>query len=70
MTFEKSEATVVVSWSEIDEFGTGDTLSTAIDDFASALRDLHRQLFAPNITLGPDLQKIRRTLEQYIQPRR
>jgi hypothetical protein len=64
------ESTVVVSWSEIDEFGTGDSLSTAIDDFASSLRELHHHLFAPDVALGPDLQKVRQTLDQYIQPRK
>lgn len=64
------ESTVVVSWAEINEFGTGDTLSAALDDFADSLRELHHQLFAANVTLGPDLQKIKATIESYIQPSR
>jgi hypothetical protein len=63
------ESTVIVCWSEINEFGTGGTLSLALDDFASAVRELYRRLFSPEVNLGPDLRKVRETLEQYIQPR-
>ena len=64
------ESTVVVSWAEIDEFGTGETLSAALDDFADSLRELHHQLFAVSVALGPDLQKVKATIENYIQPSR
>jgi hypothetical protein len=61
-------STVIVCWSEINEFGTGETLSSAIDDFAGGLRDLYHSLFAPDIALGPDLKKVKETLGQFIQP--
>ena len=64
------ETTVVVCWSEINEFGTGDTLSEAIDDFASAVRELYLRLFAPDANLGADLRKVKESLGQYIRPRK
>lgn len=63
------DSTVVVSWSEIDEFGTGDTLSVAIDDFARALRELYRSLYAEDVKLGADLRRVRQVLREYIEPR-
>ena len=66
----REESTVVVCWSEINEFGTGETLSSALDDFASGLSELYQRLFAPDVNLGPDLRKVRETVEQYIQPRK
>lgn len=63
------ESHVVVCWPETNEFGTGDTLSTALDDFESGLRDLYRRLFASDVKLGADLIKVRTELEQHIQPR-
>lgn len=66
----KEESTVVVCWSEINEFGTGETLSLAIDDFAIGVRELYHRLFAPDVKLGGDLRKVRETLEHYIQPRK
>jgi hypothetical protein len=64
------ESNVVVCWSEINEFGTGETLSAAMDDFAVGLRDLYGQLFAPNASLGADLQRVKQTIERYIQLRK
>ena len=64
------ESTVVVTWSDVAEFGTGATLSAAIDDFSGALRELYHQLFASDVKLGADLQKIQKILEQHIQPRK
>lgn len=69
VSVEESEV-VVVSWPETDEFGTGETLSAALDDFAASLRDLYHQLFAPGANLGADLQRVKQTLEHYIQPRK
>ena len=40
------ESSVVVRWAEIEEFGTGDTLSDALDDFAHAVRELYHHLHA------------------------
>ncbi len=64
------ESHFVVSWPETHEFGTGDTLSGALDDFAGSVRELYHELFAPNANLGPDLEKVKQTLAEYIQPRK
>ena len=64
------ESTVVVCWSEINEFGTGETLSAALDDFASSLRELYWHLISPDVRLGEDLAKIRATVGQYIERRK
>jgi hypothetical protein len=60
---------VVVCWSEIDEFGTGETLSLALDDFSHALRELYRRLHERDINLGPDLGNVKGVLDKYIVPR-
>jgi hypothetical protein len=64
------ESTVIVCWPAINEFGTGETLSSAIDDFAGGVRELYHHLFAPDVTLGPDLLKTKDIVGQYIQPRK
>jgi hypothetical protein len=66
----KEESNVVVSWPEVDEFGTGETLGVALDDFANGLRELYCRLFAPDVNLGPDLQRVKQVLDQYIQRRK
>jgi len=62
------EGHVVVNWAAIDEFGSGDTLSAAIDDFAYALRALYRYLNGVE-ELGPDLANAKRVLAEYIEKR-
>lgn len=62
------ESNVIVSWADVDEFGTGETLSAAISDFAYALRELHRFL-QKSEELGPDLAKIKHVLGDYIETR-
>jgi hypothetical protein len=64
------ESHFIVSWPETHEFGTGDTLSGALDDFAGSVRELYHELFSPKANLGPDLEKVRQTLAEYIQPRK
>lgn len=62
------EGHVVVTWDAADEFGTGETLTGAVEDFAASLRQLYHHLHNdPN--LGPDLTCVRRSLEEYIAPR-
>ncbi len=63
------EGTVVVSWADVEEFGTGDTMSAAIDDFAHALRELYHGLHAKDARLGDDLLRVKRVLGEYIEPR-
>jgi hypothetical protein len=65
----KEESHVIVSWSAVDEFGAGETLSAAMDDFAASLRELYYQLQVANGSLGPDLARVKTHLAQYIVSR-
>jgi hypothetical protein len=62
------EGHVVVNWAAIDEFGSGENLGAAIDDFAYALRALYRYLNGVE-ELGPDLANAKRVLGEYIEKR-
>ncbi len=64
------ESNVVVNWADVNEFGTGETLSAAIDDFGAALGELYHQLMAPEVKLGEGLQRIKGVLQQFIQLRK
>jgi hypothetical protein len=70
LNVSREESHFIVDWPETHEFGTGDTLSGALDDFAGGLRELYHELFSPNANLGPDLEKVRQTLAEYVQPRK
>jgi hypothetical protein len=61
----KESSTVVVSWAEVDEFGTGDDLGSALDDFGYAVQELYHRLRETQ-ALGPDLKNVKKTLDQYI----
>jgi hypothetical protein len=70
LNVSRDESHFVVNWPETHEFGTGDTLSGALDDFAGSLRELYHELFSADVQLGPDLEKVKQTLAEYIQPRK
>jgi hypothetical protein len=59
---------VVLTWAEIDEFGCGETLGAAMDNFGAALLELYRRLHDP-VQLGPDLENVKSILDSYIQAR-
>ncbi len=63
------ESAVVVHWAEIDEFGTGENLSCALDDFSHTVRELYHHLNSGETKLGADLQHVRQVLGDYIEPR-
>jgi hypothetical protein len=64
------ESAVVISWAEIDEFGCGQTLGAALDDFGAALIELHHRLHDQTVQLGPDLENVKRVLATYIEARK
>lgn len=70
LNVSREESHFVVNWPETNEFGTGDTLSGALDDFVGSLRELYHELFSPNANLGPDLEKVKQALAEHIQPRK
>jgi hypothetical protein len=65
----KEESHVVVSWSAVEEFGAGESLGAALDDFGASIRELYFQLQARHGSLGPDLAKVKAHLGQYIAKR-
>lgn len=60
---------VIASWREIDEFGTGATMSQACDDLGHTLAELYSSLKADESRLGPDLARVWGILQRYIKPR-
>jgi hypothetical protein len=58
----------VLTWEEIDEFGCGESLGAALDNFGGALLELYHRLHEP-VQLGPDLEKVKQILDKYIEAR-
>jgi hypothetical protein len=63
------QAGVVVSWREIEEFGYGETMSVAVEDFSHTLVELYFRLNDPTARLSPDLENVKRVLASYIEVR-
>jgi hypothetical protein len=66
LEIERQESLVVASWPEIEEFGSGDSLSNAIDDFTKTLVELYQSLTADQSRLGPDLDRVFTVLREYL----
>jgi hypothetical protein len=62
------ENNVLLTWSEVDEYGCGDSTSSALEDFGHTLRELYRHLNS-GVQLGPDLLKVKVLLGNFIEPR-
>jgi hypothetical protein len=62
------ESAIVLTWAAIDEFGCGETLGEALDNFGAALLELHHRLHEP-VQLGPDLENVKHILDKYIELR-
>jgi hypothetical protein len=58
----------IVSWKDVNESGSGDTLCCAIEDFALGLRALYSSVFAAE-PLRPDSLRIRQILAEHIASR-
>lgn len=63
------EGHVVLSWSETNEFAYGANTGEALDDFSKTVSALYFELNDPNVRLGENLDKVRRMLNEYIEPR-
>ena len=61
---------VTASWEEIDEFGTGSSMSAACEDLGRTVAELYRSLREEQGNLGPDLQQVWSKLQDYLAPRR
>jgi len=60
----KEDQHVIAEATELDEFGFGTNLSEALRDLQRAIVELYFTLEAEQDRLGPDLQKIRATLQR------
>jgi hypothetical protein len=58
--------TVLASWRQIDEFGTGKTTSLALDELGHTLAELFDALQKDEARLGPDLINVWATLKEHI----
>jgi hypothetical protein len=70
VNLEPRDTTVVASWLEIDEFGTGSSTSLAAEDLGRTVAELYRSLHNDQDKLGPDLRRVWVTLQEHILPRR
>lgn len=64
-----NEGMVSVFWREGTEFGYGQTMSEALDDFGRTLAELYSRLNEPNVQLSSDLQETKQLLCAYIESR-
>ncbi len=69
VNIEDSSGAVIASWSEIDEFGTGASMTSAIADLGRTVAELYRSLDDDKDRLGPDLERVWHLLQQYLVPR-
>jgi len=58
--------TVIASWRQIDEFGTGKWTSLACDDLGHTIAELYVSLQADESHLGPDLAKVWAVLKEHV----
>jgi hypothetical protein len=63
------EGNVVLSWIAADEFACGATMGEALDEFSKTVSELYVELNDNNVRLGADLERVRRILDEYIEPR-
>jgi hypothetical protein len=64
------EACVIASWQDIDEFGSGNSISSACQDLGHTLSELYRSLETDQARLGPDLQHVWAVLQEYLVRRK
>lgn len=67
---ETHEDSVVACWQDIDEFGTGASMSSACVELGRTLSELYRSLEADEGRLGPDLQRVWAVLKEYVVRRK
>jgi hypothetical protein len=61
--------TKIARWKEIDEFGTGKSTSSALDDLGHTIADLYESLEIDEAKLGPDLLRISVILREHVARR-
>lgn len=63
---DTQDGTVVASWHDVDEFGTGASMCSACEDLGRTLAELYKSLKADQEKLGPDLARIWQVLQEYV----
>lgn len=66
---EYRDGSVVANWDEVEEFGTGQSVSAACEDLGHTLAELYRSLQADRERLGPDLERVWSVLQNYLTRR-
>lgn len=61
--------TVLASWQQVEEFGTGKSTSLACDDLGHTLAELYESLEANESRLGPDLMRVWNVVKEHISRR-
>jgi|SRR5579863_1427843 len=67
---ETREDAVIASWQEVEEFGTGLSVSSATTELGRTIAELYRTLQSDSGNLGPDLQRVWHLLQEFVVPRR
>ncbi len=63
---DKRGDTIIASWRQVDEFGTGKSSSLACDDLGHTLAELYASLEADEAHLGPDLARVWDVLKEHV----
>lgn len=69
LQISRDEKFVVVSWPEFEEFGYGNHLTDAIEDFRQTLVEFYLGLESEKNNLGPELKKNWDALQEWIEKR-
>ncbi len=69
LKIEENEGFVSAIFEEIQEFGTGKTMSEAISDFSSTIAELYIRLSQESLQLSDDLLRVKNILSDYIESR-
>ena len=62
VTWTVEDDTTIANAPEINEYGYGDTVAEAIEDLQATIAELYLHLDENHDKLGPDLQKVYKTL--------
>lgn len=66
LKIEREEGHVVAAWLELDEFGYGAYLTAAVEDFRQTLVEVYLGLEGDQENLGPELQALWRSLQEWV----
>jgi len=70
VSLEVRDDSTIASWPAVDEFGTGASISNAVEDLGRTVAELYRTLQLDAARLGPDLHAVWEKLQEFVVPRR